>query len=133
VTLPNALTLAATVTDDGLPVPKKGPRKAAVGQETPPSLKPEPDQAEILLNVPQVARGRGRGGAAQGLVVSWTVWRGPANVIFDPATATVANGKAIVTATFAKPGTYLLRGSANDGELHVEKDVSVVVNGPTQR
>ena len=62
VTLPNTLTLAATVTDDGLPVPRKGPRKAAVGQETPPSLKPEPNQPEIFLNVPQVARGRGRGG-----------------------------------------------------------------------
>jgi hypothetical protein len=130
VTLPNTLALTATVTDDGLPVPRKGPRKAAVGQETPPALKPDPDQAEIFLNVPQVARGRGRGGV-QGLAVTWTVWRGPASVTFDPATAEVKGGKAVVTATFTKPGTYVLRGSANDGELHVEKDVIVTVNAPT--
>jgi hypothetical protein len=130
VTLPNTLALTATVTDDGLPVPRKTPRRAAVGQETPPALKPDPDQPEILLNVPQVARGRGRGGV-QGLVVTWTVWRGPANVTFDPATAEVKGGKAVVAATFTKPGTYVLRGSANDGELHVEKDVIVTVNAPT--
>lgn len=129
VTLPNTLALTATVTDDGLPVPRKVPRKAAVGQETPPALKPEPDQPEILLNVPQVARGRGRGGL-QGLIVTWTVWRGPANVTFNPATVEVKNGKALATATFTKPGTYVLRGSANDGELHVEKDVTVTVDGP---
>ena len=133
VTLPNTLTLAATVTDDGLPVPRKGPRKAAVGQETPPSLKPEPNQPEIFLNVPQVARGRGRGGGTQGLVVTWTVWRGPASVSFDPGTAPVTNGKAVVTATFAKPGTYVLRGTANDGELHIDQDVSVTVNAAAQR
>jgi hypothetical protein len=133
VTLPATLTLAATVTDDGLPVPKPTPRKAAVGQETPPTLKPEPDQPEILLNLPQVGRGRGRG-AAQGLVVSWTVWRGPANVTFDPATVPVkgGNGKAVVTATFAKPGSYVLRGTANDGELHTEKDIIVSVSDPSR-
>jgi hypothetical protein len=131
VALPNALTLAATVTDDGLPVPRATPRKPAVGQETPPTLKPEPDQPEILLSVPQVGRGRGRGPAAQGLIVTWTVWRGPANVTFDPAIATVKDGKAVVTATFAKPGTYVLRGTANDGELRAEKDVSVTVDGPS--
>jgi hypothetical protein len=130
VTLAHALTLTATVTDDGLPVPRKTPRKAAVGQETPPALKPEPDQAEILLNVPQVARARGRG-ALQGLVVTWSVWRGPANVTFNPATVEVKDGKAVATATFTKPGTYVLRGSANDGELHVETDVIVTVNAPS--
>jgi hypothetical protein len=61
------------------------------------------------------------------------VWRGPANVNFEPATAPVANGKAVVTATFAKPGTYVLRGTANDGELHVDKDVTVTVNGSPER
>jgi hypothetical protein len=129
VTLPNTLALTATVTDDGLPVPKKVPRKAAVGQETPPALKPEPDQPEIFLNVPQVARARGRGGV-QGLVVNWVVWRGPANVTFNPSTVEVKDGKALATATFTKPGTYVLRGSANDGELHVEKDVTITVDGP---
>ena len=128
VTLPNTLTVSATVTDDGLPVPRKGPRRAAVGQETPPTLKPDPGQPEIFLNVPQVARGRGRG-LDQGLVVNWTAWRGPANVVFEAATTPVKSGKASVKATFTTPGTYVIRGSANDGELHVEKDVTVTVTG----
>jgi hypothetical protein len=120
--------LAAAVTDDGLPVPRKTPRRQAVGKETPPTLKPDPNQPEVFLNVPQVARGRGRG-ADQGLVVNWTEWRGPASVTFDAATTPVKEGKATVKATFSAPGVYILRVSANDGELHVEKDVTVTVSG----
>jgi hypothetical protein len=131
VTLPNTLSLSAAVTDDGLPVPRKTPRRQAVGQETPPTLKPDPNQPEVFLNVPQVARGRGRG-ADQGLVVNWTEWRGPASVTFDAATTPVKEGKATVTATFSAPGVYILRVSANDGELHVEKDVTVTVSGPAK-
>ena len=61
--------------------------------------------------------------------MNWTVWRGPANVVFDAATTPVKSGKASVKATFTMPGTYVIRGSANDGELHVEKDVTVTVTG----
>jgi hypothetical protein len=128
-TVSTPITLTAAVTDDGLPVPK--PRRApAVGQETPPTLKPDPNQPEIALNVPQVA-GRGRGGAPQGLVVNWIVWRGPANAAFSPASVPVKEkeAKTTVTATFEKPGTYVLRATANDGELRVEKDVTVTVTG----
>jgi len=134
VTLPDKLTLAATVQDDGLPTPRKGPPRRAVGQETPPTLKPLPDQPEIPVNVPTVG-GRGRqGGAAgpQGLIVNWLVWRGPAAVTFDPATMPVKDAKAVATATFTKPGTYVLRARANDGELTDEKEFTVVVNGPTR-
>ena len=134
VTLPDKLTLAATVQDDGLPTPRKGPPRRAVGQETPPTLKPLPDQPEIPVNVPTVA-GRGRqGGAAgpQGLILNWIVWRGPAAVTFDPATVPVKDAKAVATATFTKPGTYVLRARANDGELTDEKEFTVVVNGPTR-
>jgi len=133
-TVSTPVTLTASVTDDGLPVPKPR-RRAAVGQETPPTLKPDPNQADVVLNVPQVA-GRGRGGAAQGLVVIWIVWRGPANATFDSpvAPAKGKDGKPTVTATFSRPGTYVLRATANDGELHVEKDVTMTVKGaqPTQ-
>jgi hypothetical protein len=137
VTLPNTLTLTAAVTDDGVPKPRKDPPKQAVGQETPPTLKPQPGQPELPVNVPQVqtdsdsARGRGRSGP-QGLVVTWIVWRGPSAVTFDPATVEVKDGKAVVTARFATPGVYVLRGRANDGELSDEKDVTVTVNGSPQ-
>jgi hypothetical protein len=134
ITLPDTLTLAANVNDDGLPKPR-GPRQPAVGQETPPTLKPLPDQPEIPVNVPSIGtggRGRGRGGP-QGLVVAWVVWRGPAAVEFAPASVEVKDGKAVTTATFTKPGNYLLRGVANDGELTDQKDVSVRVNAPSNR
>jgi hypothetical protein len=121
------LALIATVTDDGLPTPRKGPRKVAVGQETPPTLKPDPNQPEIVLSVPEVATRRGAAGGPQGLRLSWTAWRGPANATFDQATIPVKDQKATVQVTFPQPGTYILRGTANDGELKVEKDVTVTV------
>ncbi len=136
VALPTSLSLAATVQDDGLPVPRKGPpRQAAVGQETPPALKPLPDQAEVPVNVPSIGAGArgGRGQGPQGLAVNWFVWRGPAAVTFEPATIPVKDGKAVVMATFTKPGTYVLRARANDGELNDEKDVTVTVTGSAQR
>ena len=43
--------------------------------------------------------------------------------------------KAVATAMFTKPGAYVLRARANDGELTDEKDVTVTVtvNGPSPR
>lgn len=134
VTLPNTLTLTAAVMDDGLPVPRKDPRKQAVGQETPPTLKPLPDEPEIPNNVPGIPSNRAGGGGAgpQGLRVSWIVWRGPAAVTFDPATVEVKDSKPVVTAKFTKPGAYVLRVTANDGDLSDEKQINVTVNGPSQ-
>ena len=65
------ITLTAEVSDDGLPVPKPR-RPPAVGQETPPTLKPDPNQPEILFNVPQVA-GRGRGAIKTGRHIVYPV------------------------------------------------------------
>ena len=135
VILPNTLTLTATVEDDGLPTPRKGPPTRAIGQETPPTLKPRPDQPEVPVNVPTV--GRGRGDAAQGaqglqgLRVNWLLWRGPAAVTFDPTTVQVKDGKAVATVKFTKPGTYIMRARANDGELTDQKEFTVTVSGPS--
>ena len=143
ITLPNTATLTAVVTDDGLPKPSgRGRGKPAVGQETPPTLKAPDDEATAPVNVPQVgARGqRGGGGAGggrggpQGPTVSWIVWRGPASVTFAPSPSPVKDGKAVVTATFTKPGTYVLRGLATDGQLTTPQDLKVTVNGsPSSR
>jgi hypothetical protein len=127
VALSGTLRLATTVTDDGLPKPKAA-RPRAVGQETPPALKPDPDQPDVILNLPQV--GARRRAEAQGLLVRWIVWRGPANAAFDADAVPVHNGQAVVTARFTTPGTYVLRGTANDGELQVSKDINVRVSGP---
>jgi hypothetical protein len=55
------------------------------------------------------------------------VWRGPDNAKFDQGSILVKDQKATVEVTFPEPGTYILRGTANDGELKVEKDVTVTV------
>ena len=103
------VTLTATVQDDGLPVVKTTPPTQAVGQETPPTLKPAADQAEIPVNVPTVGGG-GRGGAQlKGLIASWSLWRGPAPVKFDVARAVGKDGKAQAFVTFTTPGTYGFR------------------------
>jgi hypothetical protein len=131
-TMSSPLKLTATVTDDGLPVIKARGR-GAVGQETPPTLVAPKDQVEIPVNVPSLGGGggggRGRGGEPeQGVIVTWTVWRGPGAVTFAPGLQRVVkSGDAAVTATFEKPGTYVLRAKANDTHRFVEKDVTVNV------
>ena len=134
-TVSSPLKLTASITDDGLPVIKARGR-GAVGQETPPTLVAPKDQVEIPVNVPSLGGaggggggGRGRGGEPeQGVVVTWTLWRGPAGVTFAPGLQRVVkSGDAVVTATFEKPGTYVLRAKANDTHRFVEKDVTVTV------
>jgi hypothetical protein len=145
ITLPNTATFTAVVTDDGLPKPGRGRGKPAVGQETPPTLKAPDNEATAPVNVPQVGgggqrgagvAGGGRGGpqGPQGPTVSWIVWRGPARVTFDPSPSPVKDGKAVVTATFAKPGAYVLRALATDGQLTTPQDLKVTVNAsPSSR
>ena len=89
--------------------------------------------------------------SARGLRLSWFVYRGKGNVVFDPVQAKVwedtrdnANspwsygwrtppvppeGKWVVRATFAEPGTYVLRCQAHDGGLATTSDLTVVVTG----
>jgi hypothetical protein len=46
----------------------------------------------------------------------------------------VKDGKAVVTATFAKPGAYVLRALATDGQLTTPQDLKVTVNAsPSSR
>ncbi len=128
VALPNTLSLAVAVQDDGLPTPKKESNKPAVGQETPPTLKPDPDQPEIPVNVPVLPAG-GRGQQPSGLVVSWVQWRGPAKAEIEPPAIEAKDGKAVATATFTKAGTYVFRTWANDGDLKTFEDLTVTVSG----
>lgn len=125
VKVPGPATLVATITDDGLPKPRPGGarRGSPVGQETPPTLR---GGVEAPVNVPQLARGGrgetppgatagggGQGQRPQGPTVTWTVWRGPAEVTFSRAAETEGD-KRTVSATFTKPGEYVLRAVASD-------------------
>jgi hypothetical protein len=139
VKVPGPATLVATITDDGLPKPRPGGarRGSPVGQETPPTLR---GGVEAPVNVPQIARaGRGEtppGAAAgggqgqqrpQGPTVNWIVWRGPAEVTFSRAAETEGD-KRTVTATFTKPGEYVLRAVASDSlETSPPQQIKVVV------
>lgn len=124
------LTLTAQVADDGLPKPR-AKKTAAIGQETPPTLVPDPDDPEIPINVPSAPEpGRvRRGSGPQGLRVAWLVWRGPANAAFAPQASTeVKEGKAVVSASFKQPGTYVLRAKATDGMFSSDaKEITVTV------
>jgi hypothetical protein len=102
------VTLTALVTDDGLPKPLAPP-------------KPRPGAAPGQSNS---ATGRRR----TGLSVTWFEYRGPAKVRFESADPIeVKDGQAITTARFAEPGTYVLRATANDGELSTTADVTITV------
>jgi hypothetical protein len=84
-----------------------------------------------------------------GLHLSWFVYRGAGDVTFDPLQVKPwedtraganspwaplwtppempADGKVVVHATFSKPGTYVLRGLADDGALFGSDEVTVTV------
>jgi hypothetical protein len=84
-----------------------------------------------------------------GLHLSWFVYRGPGKVEFDPvqikpwedtraganspwapvwvAPDMPADGKITVRATFSAPGTYVLKGLADDGALLGSDEVTVTV------
>ena len=105
--------LTALVTDDGLPKPRP-----------PKIVRPaEPGKAPAQTNS---ANARPR----LGLNVTWMQYGGPARVIFekkDPIL--VADGKAVTSARFSQPGVYVLRATANDGELSTTSDVTITVSG----
>lgn len=109
-TVGNAITLAASVTDDGLPKPR--PQKVL------PASEPGRAQTNTSINRPRL-----------GLNVTWMEYRGPGKAIFEHSDPIlVADGKAVTRAIFSAPGTYVLRATANDGELSTTSDITVNVN-----
>lgn len=122
VALPAPATLSAVVSDDGLPAPR-GRVKPAVGQETPPGL--SGGEKQVALNLPWLQEGGPARG--DGLSVKWFVFRGPADVRFEPAVARPKDGRTATMAQFIEPGEYVLRGVASDGLLTTYRDVTVAV------
>ena len=121
------VTLTAVVTDDGKP------RARRLGRTNPGV------PARITTD------------SATGLRMSWFVYRGDGQgVTFDPPQTRVwedtregfdspwspgwktpeapEDGRWVVSATFAEPGTYILRSLAHDGGLATSADITVVVN-----
>ena len=72
--------------------------------------------------------------------MSWFQWRGPGQVKFDPESVPITNaegvnsrdgGSAITTATFDKPGKYVLMAYAEDMSLFTQYSLTVTVTGGT--
>ena len=149
------VSVAAMVTDDGVPktrgaglagaaVANRGVRgDAAIGRTG--------SEAAPRVNRDMQPPSRATVGKNVGLHLSWFVYRSPegAPVSFEPvqikswedtraganspwaplwtAPAMPADGKVSAKVTFATPGTYVLRGLADDGALTGSDDVTVTV------
>jgi hypothetical protein len=105
ITLPDPATLTASATDDGLPKPyRRAPSN--------------PDRDS------QPRRPRG-------VEIKWIQYRGPGKVTFDPQASAVVYGQPVALTSkvsFGAPGTYVLRATANDGQLFTSRDVTVTVS-----
>jgi hypothetical protein len=118
-TVSSRVPLTLSAIDDGVPAvrPRAGGR-AMRGEEP------------IVLNAPlkQVPR------PLAGLSYSWILYRGPAKVEFSPPgyTAIKSGAKAVTTAQFSVPGTYVLRALVSDSILETTKDVTLVVSGASK-
>jgi hypothetical protein len=130
-----SITLKSRVTDDGLPrVPQT-----------------VPIEEEELIQRMFTPEHKPAVGKINGLHLSWQVYRGPGDgVSFDPPQTKVwedtrfganspwavfwappvlpEDGEIEVTATFEKPGTYVLWGRADDGGLYDDGYITVNVS-----
>jgi hypothetical protein len=136
-----SVTLVARITDDGLPAVRS--RRARPASEGPPKLTSTQLRPPTRFTVQKV----------NGMHLSWFVFRGESEVMFDPPqiktwedTRTGANspwaplftmpeapegGEWTVEVTFERPGTYVLRGRADDGGLYHDTDVRIIVTPAT--
>jgi len=138
-TVGQPLTIAATVSDDGHPAPPAGRGQAnAVARDSdgvPIPTSPPPARGQAA---PAATTAQRESPLTQGLVrldrgvrlgVTWLVYRGTdsGTVKFDPMHVRVVNGEAVTKVQFARPGTYVLRGYADDTVLVTPVDVTVTV------
>ena len=61
------------------------------------------------------------------LTVSYTVWRGPADIITQPIFSEVASGRATTEITFTESGEYQLQVRAFDGGKSTYEFVTINV------
>jgi hypothetical protein len=150
------LTLTALVTDDGIPKRRAGGGSAAVSNagsrrdaQAAAAGRAAVDPAQQRQQRAMQPPSRVTVGKNVGLHLSWFVYRGSGDVKFDPEQVKPwedtraganspwaplwtppempADGKVVVHATFSEPGTYVLRGLADDGALFGGDDVTVTV------
>ena len=126
-TVGQPVALRTFVSDDGLPGAYQGRRRA--------------DPAPLPNNLPEIGGRTGENSPktqevvnylaadATGLAVTWILYRGPGEVFFDTNAMPAAPGgeEVLSSATFSRPGTYVLRAYADDGNYTRYTDATVVV------
>ena len=139
--------IVARVTDDGLP-------RRSSRQQLPVTEEGKLDLTRALRAPPS----RITVEKIIGLNMSWSVYRAPPGVAQDVASfnppqvavwedtrpfsnspwapfwvppALPEDGRWITEVTFSEPGTYLLRGRADDGGLFTDREITVTVRPPT--
>lgn len=126
VTLPDTLTLTAVVRDDGVPGPRpkrpesSDPRQAAFRQRM---LAQESPVNQAVVSA--------RTAHETGLGVTWTHYRGPGAVKFDPMAVSIEGGRggeAVTTVRFAERGLHVLRGYADDSINTTPIDITIKVD-----
>ncbi|MDX1664620.1 MAG: PKD domain-containing protein [Candidatus Promineifilaceae bacterium] len=93
----------------------------AAGDNQPPVVDAGEDQTVLFPGPVTLTGSVLDDGPAGSLTVSWSQTSGPGTVTFNPDNA------AETTATFTDPGTYVLRLTANDGELEAFDEVTLEV------
>jgi len=147
------ITLTAVVTDDGIPKRRAAGGSAAVNnvgsRRDQTAARGAADPAQQRQQRAMQPPARVTVGKNVGLHLSWFVYRGAGAVTFDPEQVKPwedtraganspwaplwtppempADGKIVVHATFSAPGTYILRGLADDGALFGSDEVTVTV------
>ncbi len=138
------VTLVATVVDDSMEdaMRRQKARAAAAAvspREGPPKLSARQLNPPIRITVNKV----------RGLHLSWFVFRGEGDASFEPpqvktwedtrfganspwaplwsAPTIPDEGRWEVQVSFDRPGTYVLRGRADDGALYHDQDVTIIV------
>jgi hypothetical protein len=150
------LTLAAVVTDDGQPdmssVRAAVAEAAAFGEASSEEPEAPPTGREQLAAALRAPTGTITVSKRVKLHFTWFVYRGSSEgVEFDPPqvkpwedTRAFANspwsmrwdapeipedGRWVSEVTFSEPGTYILRGRADDGGLYTDREITVLVEG----
>ncbi len=113
------LNLAVTAGDDGIPGPVQSRFVRAI-TERPPKTPDGALQQDIVS---------GYVAAGTGLAVTWLHYRGPGMVTFDPMHVPLDKngGRATTAVRFSEPGTYVIRGVANDQIFTTPVNVTVAV------
>lgn len=124
------LSLAATVTDDGVPKVRAIPAERVRQASRLPPYRPTVNKNVGLHMAWLVYRGAGQVEFEPAQIKTWEDTRSGANSPWAPiwvAPPVPADGKYTAQVTFSEPGTYVLRARADDGALTGDDELTVTV------